>query len=848
MIARRGRIRGVGGHDRVALDAGWQVCAAPPGAAAAPAAGWIDAAAPTTAAGALGAAGAWSLDGPARRFDAETWWWRRRLDEAAAGQGGAAEELVLGLDGLATLAEVWIDGELVLSSDDMFVAHELAVAPGARELVIRCRSVDEALRARRPRPRWRAPMIEHQQLRWIRATLLGRTPGWSPPAAAVGPWRPVWLERRRGVDVDGAVLRARVDGAAGRLEVTCRARAIGGGAAPGGELVVERDGRTWRAPLAAGASADGWTRLDGAVDVADVVRWWPHTHGEPACYRARLVVGGADVDLGPIGFRELTVDTAGGGFAIAVNGARVFCRGACWTPLDPVTLAATPAAQDAAVAQAAAAGMNMLRVGGTMVYEDDAFLDACDARGVLLWQDLMFANMDYPEDAAFEAACVVEVGQQAARWAGRPALAVVCGSSEGEQQAAMWGAPRALWSPRLFHEVLPAAVAAACPDAAYWPSSAHGGAFPHGAHEGTTSYYGVGAYLRPLEDARRAEVRFASECLAFANVPGPAGLAELPGGPGAKVHHPGWKARTPRDLGAGWDFDDVRDHYVAALYRVDPTALRWADHDRYLALGRVATGEVMAATFAEWRRARSTCAGGLVWLLRDLWPGAGWGVVDSAGRPKPAWHVLRRALAPVAVAITDEGGSGLALHVVNDRGAPLRGEVELALWRAGEVAVGGGRRAIEVPAHGAIELAAGALTGGFVDLSYAYRFGPPPADLVVATLRDAAGAALAEAFHFPAGRPSARELDVGLAAEAAPRPDGGADLTVTTRRFAQAVTIEIDGLAADDDCFHLAPGASRTVRLRPVPGAAPRATRRGAAVALNAETAARFTVGQSPPA
>ena len=44
-------------------------------------------------------------------------------------------------------------------------------------------------RARRPRPRWRAPMVEHQQLRWFRTTLLGRTPGWSPPAAPVGPWR-----------------------------------------------------------------------------------------------------------------------------------------------------------------------------------------------------------------------------------------------------------------------------------------------------------------------------------------------------------------------------------------------------------------------------------------------------------------------------------------------------------------------------------------------------------------------------------------------------------------------------------------------------------------------------------
>src|SRR6185503_8401886 len=151
-----------------------------------------------------------------------------------------------------------------------------------------------------------------------------------------------------------------------------------------------------------------------------------------------------------------------------------------------------------------------------------------------------------------------EARQQLARWVGRPSLTVLCGDSEGEQQAAMWGAPAADWNRPLFRHVLPAAAAALCPDVPYWPSSASGGAFPHQPSAGSTSYYGVGAYLRPLDDARRSEVRFASECLAFANIPGPRGL---PGGGGTKVHLPSWKARTPRDLGAGWDFDDVRDHY-----------------------------------------------------------------------------------------------------------------------------------------------------------------------------------------------------------------------------------------------------------------------------------------------
>ena len=128
-------------------------------------------------------------------------------------------------------------------------------------------------------------------------------------------------------------------------------------------------------------------------------------------------------------------------------------------------------------------------------------------------------------------------------------------------------------------------------------------AFPHVADAGTTSYYGVGAYERPIADARRSNLRFATECLAFACIPDDAALARMPGGLATRAHHPAWKSRSPRDLGAGWDFDDVRDHYVRELFAEDPMRLRHADHDRYLALGRCAIAEVMGAAYAEWRRA-----------------------------------------------------------------------------------------------------------------------------------------------------------------------------------------------------------------------------------------------------
>src|SRR5574337_1377750 len=702
---RAGRVRP---HRLSLLSSGWSIRQGSPDDEAPPAdahgdAGWMPIPQLLPVAGALRALGQWSLDGPARRFDAETWWYRLSFD---APEPSGGERIVLGFDGLATLAQVWLNGREILQSRSMFVAHEVDVAallrPDGNELLLRFGALDAELGVRRKRPRWRAPMVEHQQLRWLRTTLLGRTPGWSPPAAVVGPWKDIWLERRGLVEVGDLRLIPRVAGTTGIVSCRVGLRPLAQHRIASVQLRLEHGGAVTTVPLAgAAAGTPGPAVFEGSGEIDQVALWWPHTHGDPALYVATLEIrlqGQSEavvVDLGRLGFRTVTLDANDGDFSLGVNGVPVFCRGACWTPLDVVTLRATPEANAAAVAQAREAGMNMLRVTGTMVYEDDAFFDACDELGMLVWQDLMFANMDYPaDDEAFLASVSAEGRQQLRSIHSHASLALICGNSEVEQQAAMWGAAREAWRSPLFDTVLAELCAQHAPHVPYWPSSAHGGAFPHQASSGTTSYYGVGAYLRGIEDARRSDLRFATECLAFANVPGPPALERMPGVLGARVHHPGWKQRSPRDLGAGWDFDDVRDHYLATLFQLDPTRLRYADHDRYLALSRWTTAEVMAASFAEWRRADSRCRGALVLFLRDLWAGAGWGLGDDPGVPKACWHALNRVLQPVTVLLTDEGVNGLCVHVVNERERVIDAQIEVSAWRGGEVRVASAERAL----------------------------------------------------------------------------------------------------------------------------------------------------------
>ncbi|GFE82172.1 beta-mannosidase [Steroidobacter agaridevorans] len=816
-----GAIRGPNSQHRESLSSGWEFCARPPDSALSPLelseqTTWLKATVPCTAASALRELGQWSLDSAPRRFDAEDWWFRCHFSASDSN-----EQCTLGFDGLATLADVWLNGEHILASENMFVAHEVDVTGRLQQhnwLYLRFRSLDKALAAKRPRPRWKAPMIENQQLRWFRTTVLGRTPGWSPSAAAVGPYQPIWLEYRKALSVKHAQLRTSIDNGSGNVHLDVEL-ASPSAAAIAAQLTVRRGEQTIRGTTRIEA---GQSRAHVHLVVSDVQRWWPHTHGEPALYSAQLSLESQspsgetvshEIGLGHFGFRAVRIDASDGGFRVIVNDVPIFCRGACWTPLDIVSLHASAGDYEQAIEQVRAAGMNMIRIGGTMVYEDDALLEACDRHGILVWQELMFANMDFPQgDPKFDRSVQQELHQQLGRLISHASVALICGNSEVEQQAAMFGATRERWTPPLFHEVIPALMREICPDMPYWPSSAHGGSFPHQPNVGTASYYGVGAYLRALEDARRSEVRFASECLAFANVPEDATIARMPRGAALRVHHPEWKARTPRDLGAGWDFEDVRDHYVKELFGIDVPALRYSDHDRYLHLGRIATAEVMAATFAEWRRKRSSCDGGLVWFLRDLVPGAGWGIVDSFGQPKSAYYALRRALQPVAVFISDEGCNGLAIHVVNDSRDELKTVLTVSLYRNGEPHGAEVQRELTLGAHETLELAANEFFEGFYDLAYAYRFGPKIHDVIAATLRDPRGDLLSEHAHFHRGEILRRGSEIEIAAALTHDELGVPTLRVSSKKFAQSVYIDTPGAVPHDNYFHLLPGGSRTIR------------------------------------
>ena len=315
------------------LTAGWRLYRTAPGEAAEPRdldreTRWVDAAVPgTVATSVLG--NETNLFHPGLDIDAFDWWYETEFE------GDTGANSVLLFEGLATIAEVWLNGKPIHASRNMFRRYRIDISDSiasTNHLAIVFRSVAHDLKTRRPRPRWKTKLVNHQQLRWLRTTLLGRIPGWTPPVPPIGPWRQVVLEAVDAYRVESAGIVPACTDKGASISVDVTMQCVGGKSPPeSATLTVDNE----RYDLDVAIQGDT-CRVSGQVAVGRRALWWPHTHGDPVLHPCEVVVDGAGssqaVWSGSVGFREVEINRDQGRVSLHVNGTPVFARGGCWTP------------------------------------------------------------------------------------------------------------------------------------------------------------------------------------------------------------------------------------------------------------------------------------------------------------------------------------------------------------------------------------------------------------------------------------------------------------------------------------------------------------------------------------
>jgi len=767
---------------------------------------------PGTVAQAYRDANLWSIN-DRFDFDSKDWWYQTTFNYSPE-----SNSPILNLKSLATLCDVWLNGELILSSQNMFISYQIDVSEYLKqdnELILCFRSLKQHLSERRPRPRWKTKLVDQQQLRWVRTTLLGRIPGWTPPVAVVGPIEPIFLNSNNSpTDIH---LLPTIKNEEGIVDFSCNIYHSNESKIDAILTINERNETLTLSKIKNGHSLSGQLKIKSS----ELKRWWPHTHGQAHLYFPELTLTinnkTTTYTLPSLGFKDVQIDQANNSFKFIVNGQPIFSRGACWTINDITSLKGNETELKQTLTLIRDAGANMIRIGGTMIYEQDIFYQLCNQLGIMVWQDFMFANMDYPiEDSIFAKSIETEIRQTLLRLKQHVCISLYCGNSEIEQQTSMLGLSKEESNSSLFSEKIPTLCKEIQPDIPYITSTPTGDILPFHTNKNVTHYYGVGAYLRPVSELRQHDIQFTSECLGFANVPIIKTRNQILDGQLPVTHHPKWKERVPRDTGTGWDFEDVRDHYTHSLFNIDTTQTRYFDTERYLKLSEVASGEIMSQVFSEWRSFHSGCYGGLVWFLKDFWSGAGWGVIDSNGLPKASYYYLKRCWQPINIGITNETLNGLDIHINNETSHELSGKIEISILNKNSISIANETISIQVPKKETKFFNSDELLQSFYDTTYSYRFGPTKHSVVVAQLKNDNNELISEAYYFPNSEEPHNDPTAILYAIANQVDDITYELELSCNKFLYATCIDVDGYSCSDNFFHLLPDTTKYVTLKQI--------------------------------
>ncbi|MEY2402134.1 MAG: beta-mannosidase, partial [Ilumatobacteraceae bacterium] len=579
------------------------------------------------------------------------------------------ERVSLIFEGIDTVGVVELNGTVLGHTANMHRSYRFDVREtlraGKNELVVTVGSALKYAEAMEAQLGWRERAYPHPY-NAIRKMACSFGWDWGPDLQTAGIWKPVRLERWTTARLVEARPLVTVDAdGMGRIEIHV-------------ELDRARDCVYTVVAVAGGREVRATVDGDAAnvtLLVPDARLWWPVGYGEQPLYNltVTLVADGEAVDAVErrIGFRTISVDTEpddiGAPFAFVVNGRRIFAKGANWIPDDHFLTRITRERVERRIDQAVNANMNMLRVWGGGIYETDDFYDACDERGVLVWQDFLFSCAFYAEEEPLRSEVEAEVRENVTRLVGRASLALWNGNNETLPAYADWGWREGLgdrtWGLGYYTEILPKILAELDPTRPYAPGSPYspGDEPPNGADHGTRHEWDVWNSV----DYTHYRDQIPRFCAEF-GFQGPPTWATL-----KRWIHDEPLAPTSTAFLLHQKAVDGNGNLDRGMAPHLPVPANFEDWHWATQLNQARAVAFGIEHFRSWW---PRTAGALVWQLNDCWPAISWAAVDSEERPKPLYYALRHAFAPRLLTIQPRNGRP-TLIVVNDQDEPWTDEI-----------------------------------------------------------------------------------------------------------------------------------------------------------------------------
>ncbi len=418
----------------------------------------------------------------------------------------------------------------------------------------------------------------------------------------------------------------------------------------------------------------GLNPIEAELTLHNVRRWWCVGQGEQHLYtiKATLTVCGRQIAerTKKIGFRTISINqdanpTGGTNYIIELNGRKIFALGADFVPADIIFARIDRKKYEILTDRALEASFNMLRVWGGGLYESDDFYELCDQKGLLVWQEFIFACGAYPvNEAGFMDNVKKEAVHHIRRLASHPSLIVWCGNNEQEWHT--WNQRDGVLYPdyALYHMILPRLLNEEDPTRYYQPSSpiTPGLLHPNDNHSGDQHPWQVGFANEDFRDYRKMTCRFPNE----GGVIGPPSLSSMKASLAKRQEHVNSLSWQIHDNGIEqWYPYSIADHLLKTWTGKD---IRSLTIEEYIYLGGLIQGEGLGEYITNFRRRKFNSAAAIFWMYNDCWPVTrSWTIVDCFGNRNPSFHPVRRACQPVTVAVVYEDGSDTVLvYGIND--------------------------------------------------------------------------------------------------------------------------------------------------------------------------------------
>lgn len=429
--------------------------------------------------------------------------------------------------------------------------------------------------------------------------------------------------------------------------------------------------------------------ISNDIKLNDPELWWTKEFGTPALYQISvfLLCGTTIVDEKTLefGIREVNLirnkDKWGETFYFELNKIPIFAKGGNWIPSDSLIVRGRrKKLYEKVIRDCVDANMNMIRVWGGGVYEDDEFYDYCDHKGILVWQDFTFACRPTPDFQGFEENIKLEAIDNIKRLRNHPSLAIWVGNNEMEEGWVYWGFDKVVpglktFYLKLFEDILPSCVSEFDGNRPYWPSSpSSGGKFlnPDSADYGDSHYWEVWHDGYPLESYREFDSRFMSEF----------GFESFPDIKTVKTFCPEDQMVYNSEIMENHQKNSAGNQKIYDYMEKQFSIPK--EFEKQIILSQLSQAEAMQYGVEHWRRNRNDyhCMGALYWQINDCWPVASWSSIDYYGRWKALHYVAKRFFNPLMISGC-ETEKDMEVWISNDYNEAFEGTYEIEVVSTG---------------------------------------------------------------------------------------------------------------------------------------------------------------------